>query len=332
MSQGKRNGLRQTQKDRIKPYDPVVTAAWLYYRDELSQQEIANRMGMSRSSVSNLLAAAKQHGVYSVRFDTDLLQSMELSEQLKATFGIRDAYVVPSLGTAEEVRKRIGNAGALYLTKSLGTCRQIGVCWGQTVFDLGEALPFSETNIERVLQMVGIARSQFWKMAEACNSTIGFKLGAEAVQFPAPGRVSSRELFDLLVREPIVAAQFEALQAIDAAIFGICALDEKGVFFASGLAEGIPAKSLADQGVVGIIGGRMFDQDGQTVSLPGYDDTLLALHQHEISRIPQRLGVAGGAHKVPAILGALRGGWMTALVTDHDTATELVQLACPDQK
>jgi DNA-binding transcriptional regulator LsrR (DeoR family) len=69
------------------------------------------------------------------------------------------------------------------------------------------------------------------------------------------------------------------------------------------------------------------NQNGKTVLLPGYDDTLLALHLHQIIQIPQRLGVAGGPHKVSAILGALRGGWMTALVTDHDTAKEIMQLA-----
>jgi len=41
-------------------------------------------------------------------------------------------------------------------------------------------------------------------------------------------------------------------------------------------------------------------------------------------RIPIRIGVAGGAGKVRPIIGALRGGYLTHLVTDSLTAKRIL--------
>jgi len=36
-------------------------------------------------------------------------------------------------------------------------------------------------------------------------------------------------------------------------------------------------------------------------------------------------GIAGGTRKVPAIAGAMRGGWVNVLITDRFTAEKLVE-------
>ena len=62
--------------------------------------------------------------------------------------------------------------------------------------------------------------------------------------------------------------------------------------------------------------------------------TCLVIHQRVISMRPEQLravdrsiGVAGGERKFAAILGAIRGGWVNVLVTDHLTARRLIEQA-----
>jgi DNA-binding transcriptional regulator LsrR (DeoR family) len=43
----------------------------------------------------------------------------------------------------------------------------------------------------------------------------------------------------------------------------------------------------------------------------------------DLSQVPRRVGVAGGASKYRAIRAALRGAWVNVLVTDLDTARAL---------
>jgi dihydroxyacetone kinase-like protein len=275
--------------------------------------------------VSNLLAAAKHAGVYRITFDRDIFEQMAVVETLKQRFGLNDLLVVPSVGTIAEQRARVASAGAFYVAGSLNDCTSLGIAWGQTVLELGDALEPTETKVAKVCQMVGIARTQLWKLAEACNSRIAHALGADVMQFPAPGLVSTRELFEDLSAEPIVAEQFAALRSVDAAVFGICSTKPDSPFFASGLVQGLSSDILSKRAVAGIIGGRMYDNEGQSVTVEGYDDRLLAMTFDEIKGIPRRFGVAAGLEKIDAIEGALRGGLLTALAVDFDTACAIAE-------
>ena len=52
----------------------------------------------------------------------------------------------------------------------------------------------------------------------------------------------------------------------------------------------------------------------------------IAYDARELQRIAVRIGVAGGPSKVRPILGALRGGTLTTLVTDEPTAEAVLAL------
>ena len=44
----------------------------------------------------------------------------------------------------------------------------------------------------------------------------------------------------------------------------------------------------------------------------------------QLKRVHRTVGVAGGRRKAAAIRGALLGGWIHVLVTDHTTAEALI--------
>jgi hypothetical protein len=83
---------------------------------------------------------------------------------------------------------------------------------------------------------------------------------------------------------------------------------------------------LVGAGAVGEIGSRFFDCAGQPCDT-AFDRRLVALDLRQLRAVPLVIGVAAGQHKAAAILGAVRGGYLKALVTDDLTASAVLALA-----
>jgi DNA-binding transcriptional regulator LsrR (DeoR family) len=62
---------------------------------------------------------------------------------------------------------------------------------------------------------------------------------------------------------------------------------------------------------------------------PDLRERVLAYDARQLGRVPVSIGVAAGARKVEAILGALRSGVVRTLVTDVETAEAVAALAGP---
>ncbi len=98
----------------------------------------------------------------------------------------------------------------------------------------------------------------------------------------------------------------------------------RAVWSAASLGQGMTDRLEAD-GAIGEILVRPFTLDGRFVGDELRDRTI-AFDARDLPRIPVRIAVAGGTTKVRPILGALRSGVVTALVTDRRTAEAVLLL------
>src|SRR5258708_20493803 len=73
----------------------LLRVAWFYYKDELTQDEIARRLSVSRASVGRMLDRARRIGLVTINLSTEYLDAFELSRRLRDTFGLDEALVVP---------------------------------------------------------------------------------------------------------------------------------------------------------------------------------------------------------------------------------------------
>ena len=78
----------------------------------------------------------------------------------------------------------------------------------------------------------------------------------------------------------------------------------------------------------GVARGRSSGKDqianiGYVLGSP-FDDRVIGISADQILRTRRRIGVAGGARKFEAIRAAVRGGWISSLITDHDTGRRLL--------
>src|SRR5215510_4630065 len=78
--------------------DPIVWAAWLYYEERMTQEEVAERLGVSRASVVNFLQEARDRGVVTIAVAPEHLRNVRAARELSKRFGLTSCVVIPGDG------------------------------------------------------------------------------------------------------------------------------------------------------------------------------------------------------------------------------------------
>lgn len=302
--------------------DLVAWAAWLYYVDELTQAEIALRLGVSRASVANYLQEARRTGIVSIRLDPSLMARTEASKRLAAHFGLAAATVVPAVEGAGE--ERIGAAGARVLASMLKPGKTIGVAWGRTVLAAARTAEPAGVPDLTIVQVSGSSSSTADFSPELCTTLLANNLGARCANLHAPAVLSSRDLRDRLLAEPTLRRQFALIHSVDTIVFGVGEIGPGSTFAESGMLDDAAlAEVLASDRAKAVVIGRLIDAAGGPVPSP-IDDGIVGITLEEMAGVPVRLCLAGGRRKIAAIRAALAARLVTHLVTDDDTAALLL--------
>lgn len=303
--------------------DVIAWAAWLYYVDEMTQAEIALALGVSRASIANFLHEARRTGVVKIRIDPGIVARTELSRALARHFGLASATVVPSLDD-RSVDTRIGTAGAKVLAAMLETGDTVGVAWGRTILAAARAAEGADIEGLTIVQVSGSASSTADFSPELCTTLLANQLGARCANLHAPAVLSSRTLRDQLLAEPALQRQFALIRSVNKIVFGVGELGPGSTFAESGMLAGETLDELrALNGAEAVVIGRLIDREGVPV-LSAIDDTIVGIALEDVRKVPVRLCLAGGRQKIRAVRAALKGGLVTHLVTDAETAARLI--------
>ena len=119
-------------------HDKMVLIANLYYREKLSQAEIAKRLGISRPWVSRLLAKAEELGIVQIKINAPVSGVISLGERLQERFGLQFAAVVENTG---ESRDYVAAAAVNYFISKVKMDDVIGIGWGDTIFRFLQEVP-----------------------------------------------------------------------------------------------------------------------------------------------------------------------------------------------
>jgi lsr operon transcriptional repressor len=307
----------------------VLRAAWSYYKDELTQDEIAKRLSVSRASVGRLLERARRVGLVTINLNTDYLNAFELSAELRRVFGLSEALVVPDHEKEppdhHAINARIGLGGAQFLSTHLRPGGTLGVGWGETVSRVIAATNFGAVGPVHMVTLTGGVDGYLQTiLSSKSDSATDADLTTAAV-IPAPIFVSSPGLAAALSEEPTIQQVLEQACGVEQAVVGVGTPATDATIVQLGYLSAADVRTLREQGVVGDILGQFFDADGKVVKLPIHDRRI-GIELFALQYIPKVVGVAGGVHKAQAILGALRGGFLDVLVTNELAAIRLLEL------
>src|SRR5882724_10074569 len=285
----------------------LLRVAWYYYKDELTQDEIARRLSMSRASVGRLLDRARKVGLVSINLNTEYLDAFELSGELRRVFGLTEALVVPDHekepADHHALNTRVGLGGAQFMSTHLRPGASLGVGWGETESRVIAATNFGAVGPVNMVTLTGgvegylptILSSKGEMASESADVT-------SATVIPSPIMASTPELAAALRAEPTIQQVLKQAAEVDHAVVGVGTPTADATIVHMGYLNPDDARELRERGVVGDILGQFFDAEGRVVQLPIHDRRI-GIDLADLQNIRQVIGVAGGRHKAEAILG-----------------------------
>ncbi|NPD17272.1 sugar-binding transcriptional regulator [Xinfangfangia sp. D13-10-4-6] len=294
----------------------IVEAAWAYYYEDRTQNEIAGMLGVSRSSVAMYLQQAREAGLVEVRLDPARFDTRTLAEALRSHYGLKEVWVAPGRTGSIE---RVAQLAARQLPDLLAPGDRLGVAWGQTVGTLAEYLVPKEIPDLKVLQLVGAMRTPYGFDTTNCAARIAAAFSGRVVNLHAPAILSTPELATALRQEELITRQLDALTEINKVVFAVGSVNDQSHIVLCGIATPAALEEYRKLGAVGIVLGRFVDRNGEHIEGP-LDPRLIGLLPQAIRGREMSMLVSCGADKVLSIDAALRGGYANRLVTDLPTA------------
>ena len=301
----------------------AARASWYYYKIGMTQGEIANRLGINRARVINILNEARKDGTVTFHVSGEDAELMALEVQLKEKWGLRDVFLTPVVSD-EELKNALSMAGAQYLEMNLPSKESlIALGWGETISgitrNLGRVIP------ERT-SFVTLCGGVMHYLSEHTPANVGTPLSGFLYPFhviPTPLMVGSHELRDQLLNEPEVQHVMNMAQLADIAMVGIGSLKTSTEFEGFGYKSQKELDLLKKRGAVGEMHGEYFNSVGEPLDLQ-HHHRLISIRLETLRKMKHVVGVAGGADKIEALQAALKGGFIHSLITDEMTARSLL--------
>jgi DNA-binding transcriptional regulator LsrR (DeoR family) len=300
-----------------------LRAAWMYYVEEMTQNAVADALGIGRVTVVRLLSDARalQEVKISLRRDVAELAGLEIA--LQRRFGLSEAIVAPlSSGDADPIAA-IGAATGQFISEFITSNMIIGVGWGRTLL---KTLNFIEekplSNVAVVSLLGGISAVRQYNPAEF-GWQFSRAFGADCFQIAAPALVDSVQTKQALIERCGIGAIFDLASSLDAILLSVGGVNLEGTSYLFGHFSAEDRQSLLSHGAVGDLLYNFFDRHGRLVDHP-INARVMSVPIPKLLNTPHRILTSGGAEKIDAILGAMRLIRPTIFVTDEATARTLL--------
>jgi DNA-binding transcriptional regulator LsrR (DeoR family) len=307
--------------------DLAARVAWMYFLEKRTQKEIATALELSRPTINRLIGYATKRGLVTVRFNHPLAECVKLAEQLRSRFNLSLCEVAPLEGTFEGSPIRpIAAIGSAVFERFLADPKMkvLGMGAGRTLRAVIDET--AETNLPdlKILSITGSISldgsfNRFNAGLRAADRT-----GGKHFLLPVPLVAASADAKERWCSQDLYRLVHNLYADADAAFIGIGNIAEVCPIVKDGFITREEAIELAGQGAVADVLGWPLDRTGKLIESK-LTDRVTSMSLAMLTTRPV-IAFASGPERIAAILAALRGHWISGLVTDQISAKRLLTL------
>jgi lsr operon transcriptional repressor len=294
----------------------MIKAVWCYYIEDMTQQAIADRLGISRMRVIKLLEKGRAKKLIQFKIRADAYQQTEINNRLQERYSLKEVVLVPSI--SYNINETVARAAAMYLSDHITEGAFINVGFGDTTSRTLQNLELPEDSKISFVSLTGGVKHY------TVNSLCGTSVAARYI-VPAPLLASTPEMAAAIRQEPSVKDVLGLSNLASFTIVGIGAVSEQATVVKEGNLTANELLRLQAESAVGDVLGYFVNKDGEVLNL-AIHDKLISTPPEVLSTFPNVIAVAGGIDKAQAIDAVLKTGCINILITDEETAKAVLEI------
>jgi DNA-binding transcriptional regulator LsrR (DeoR family) len=303
--------------------DLAVKTAWLYYVEGFTQEQVAEKLGVTRVKVMRTLATCIADGIVTTTINTPTAGQIRLERDLEKRWSLATAVVVPTPSHEGSLEKAIGHAVASYVGDRMTDGATLAIGGGATLYASLAFLPRRQLRDATVAALVGSLPHSQWINPSIVAVKVAEALGADSYQITAPVIVDDPDLRDRLWSQPTLQFARARAEAADIALLTVGDVSPEATIFRHGIVPSGFIEPLKEQGAVANLLCFFVTAEGRLVDHE-INRRVMAIGLDAVSRIPNVVLAGGGRNKIEAIRAALRAVSVQVLITDSETAAALL--------
>lgn len=296
----------------------------MYYVEGLSQQQITEKLNISRPQISRLLSNARAEGIVDITVRDEFADERRYESWLCSTFQLQNAVVIDvGKNNKESMIRMIASSMYELLESTIRDNDVIGVSAGNSIADVSSEL---RTGLDKKISFVPLiggigidgtrwqANSNARRFADSCKGSCW--------QLNAPVAVTSEDAYEMLIREPEISKVLDLSKNCSVALTGIGEFSKDATIIKAGFLSNKEIGELQERGAVASVCCSFLDKQGEAITYAA-EGRMVGLSIADLKCVPKVIALSWGSKKVPAIAAVLRGNWINSLVTTLATAKQI---------
>lgn len=296
----------------------------MYYEKEMGQQEIADKLHISRVKVSRSLKKAREEGI--VRFNIDYRGAF-LSEEdtLKKIFGLKDVIIVDN-ALDNDSSIQIQKTSAELLSSKIKNNDIVAVGWGTTIRGVANHMHSIKASNLTFAPIIG-GHSSNYSHIHSSNiaEQMALATNEKAMIMNAPALVNSTEEKEMLMKNNTISSVINQTSNANIAIFSLGnPLYESSTIHNVNYFSNEQLKEIENNHVVcDFVSIAFLNKNGQEMC-KNISNNSIGVKIDDLLNIPQKICVVYGQNKHISTLAALKAKYIDILITDKETADYLL--------
>src|SRR3989304_8586068 len=237
---------------------------WYYYFDNMTQQQISDKIGISRMNVIKLLNKGRNQGIVQFKIKTDGEKRMKVEHALMDKYKLNNVFVIPSSYTGKN--ESVAMAAAQYIQSNVKPNYYINFGYGDTIsLVVRHLINILDINVSLVSMTGGVSYYVSYIIAgvhksEYTGQTPGIYL------IPSPLIASTPEIAQQFLSDESVKSIINMNKLAYMSIVGIGAVLETATIFRDNKISHNEMTLLKMNGAVGDILSQFYDKNGKVIN------------------------------------------------------------------